>query len=78
MENVMDEESFIFWNDSIPSIHFIYADQITYKGVNVLQLRTVVPKIDLLNYINAYYRLITADSLLKKNCKTWIYLPFDI
>ena len=40
MENVMDEESFIFWNDSKPSIHFNYVDQVTYKGVNVLQLRT--------------------------------------
>ena len=65
MENVMDEESFIFWNDPKPSIHFNYVDKVTYKRVNVLQLRTDIPKIDLLNYINAYYRVILADSLLK-------------
>ena len=65
MENLIDEESTKLWNDSKPSIHFNYVDKVTYKGVSVLQLRTDIAKIDLLNYINGYYRVITADRLLK-------------
>lgn len=64
-----DHNYFIFWDNGTPYLEFKPTNIITYKGINVMEMRSDVKNTHLLAYIQAFYRELEPDHLIR-NIKT--------
>lgn len=55
----------VFWKNGCPSLDFIDSEIMTFKGENLLDIRSDVTKEDLKVYILAFYRILKPEDLCK-------------